>query len=298
MNKELVDYIKQQLSLSVSKNKITDVLLEQGWHQTEIDEAFLDAESGAIRDEGGALAQNFDDRGRENGSGGKKLLLVAGLSAAAMLVLAAIAVSFFGGANRGENQTNLPLEPANGSGAGVAVTENPRNEELEQPAAFENQIDPVLLAEIAKLEKTITPPAGWTSRQGTVSYRPLAIFFKPELEKDANGNDVFNENISIVRDNLIGAESEYVAKAKETLTSRMENYKIISERKVSLADGTAATLIGGSFAQNGMAMKNMQLYAAKGGNIYIITGVTLERNWNAQKDMIGAAVMSFKFPAN
>ncbi|HNU96517.1 MAG TPA: hypothetical protein PKH95_03845, partial [Candidatus Magasanikbacteria bacterium] len=44
MNKELVDYIKQQSSGGVSKNKVTEVLLEQGWHQTEIDEAFADAE--------------------------------------------------------------------------------------------------------------------------------------------------------------------------------------------------------------------------------------------------------------
>jgi hypothetical protein len=71
MNKELVDYIKQQLSLSVSKNKIADILLEQGWHQAEIDEAFLDAEGGAIRDGGGVSGQNFNDYGRENGPGGK-----------------------------------------------------------------------------------------------------------------------------------------------------------------------------------------------------------------------------------
>lgn len=296
MNKELVDYIKQQLSLSVSKNKIADILLEQGWHQAEIDEAFLDAEGGAIRDGGGVSGQNFNDYGRENVPGGKKLLLVAGLGAVAMLILAAIAVSFFGSSDQGQKQAGLP--PDNSETEALAPEVSQSEESNQEAASGENQADPALLAEVAKLEKTVTAPAGWTSRQGIMSSRPLVVFSKPESEKNENGDNIFIENINIVRDNLTITESEYVARAKEALKSNVGDYKIISERKVSLADGTAATLIGGSFVQNKIAMKNMQLYAAKNSKIYIITGVVLEKNWDAEKDLIGAAVMSFQFPAD
>ncbi|GEM_PF-690815 len=293
MNKELVDYIKQQLSLSVSKNKITEILLEQGWHQAEIDEAFLDAEGGAIRAaqeiSGGGESNDYS---RNDSAGGKKLLLFAGLGALAMLIVAAMAVSLSGkSGDDDKKQAVLPVQNA------PEVSETPAVEQ-ESPAVEENQVDPALLAEISKLEKTIVPPAGWTSRQGTVSYRPLAVFFKPEFEKDATGKNVFNENISVVRDGLLNGQAEYIAKAKAALSGKMSDYKILSDRKVNLADGSPATLIGGSFTQNGLAMKNMQLYAFENNNVYIITGVTLAQNWDAEKDMIGAAVMSFKFPKN
>jgi len=292
MNKELVEYIQQQLSLSVSKNKIIDVLLEQGWHQAEIDEAFLDAEGAAIR--GG---QDFSGDAslapaRDGGGSGKKILLVAGLGALAMLIVVAAVLAITSGRDNSKKPAVIaPVEPE------VVNNDTPVVEDEPAPAA-QNQIDPALLADISRLEQTITPPAGWTSRQGVMSYRPMAAFFKPEWEKDAAGNNLFNENISVVRDNLLSDEKDYVAKAKTVLQTNMTDYKIISERKVNLPDGSSATLLGGSFTQNDLAMKNMQLYASKNGRIYIITGVTLAKNWDAEKDMIGAAVMSFRFPEN
>lgn len=294
MNKELVEYIQQQLSLSVSKNKIIDVLLEQGWHQAEIDEAFLDAEGAVIRGGQASSGGNFAAPGQESTGtgGGKKILLIAGLGAVAMLIVVAIALALMGNRDGSKKPAVIaPVEPEIVNNDAPAVDNIPA-----VPAA--NQVDPAILAEIGGLGQSIIAPAGWISRQATVSYRPMAVFFKPEWEKDAAGNNIFNENIGIVRDNLIGSDADYIAKAKNALKERMADYKILSERKVNLADGTAATLIGGSFTQNGMAMKNMQLYAAKDNKIYIITGIVLAKNWDAQKDVIGAAVMSFRFPAN
>jgi len=297
MNKELVDYIKQQTEINISRNEITDILLQQGWHQSEIDEAF--AQAGAA-DGGEAIFGKEFDAGPEQGNGGgagKKALLFV-LPIAAVLLLAAGAMIFISQQNSPNSQnepTETPTAVEENSAPANAVVEDQPQETV---VAGQNQADPVLLAEIAKLEKSIVPPAGWTGRQGTVSYRPLAVFFKPVWEKDAAGENIFNENINILRDILSSSEEEYLAKAKTALQSNIENYKIISDRKVSLKDGTQATLIGGSFTQNGTAMKNMQLYAVKGSDIYIITGVTLAENWDAEKDMIGEAVLSFAFPEN
>jgi len=286
MNKELVDYIKQQSSAGVSRNKIIDILLEQGWHQTEIDEAFADAEGNAIREAGGAPREDgFDGAVGDGGGRNKKMLLGAGVAVLVLAMIFAVAASFMG---KGEKKEVAPLPVQT-----PPVAENPQNETVVED---EEQIDPAVIAEISRLEQTITPPSGWTSRQSVVGYRPMALFYKPEKEKDDAGNEIFNENVNIVRDNLLSKEEEYLAKAKGLLQSELENYKSLSERKVNLSDGTPATLIEASFTQKEMAVRSMQLYAAKSDKIYILTGVILAKNWDAEKDMVGAAAMSFKFP--
>ncbi len=286
MNKELVDYIKQQLSVSVSRNKIVDILLEQGWHQAEIDEAFSAAEGDAIRENGGTPRENeFDGAVGDGGGRNKKILLAAGVAVLVLAMIFAVAASFMG---KGEKKEAAPLLDQEPLAAESSQTET--------VVAEEEQVDPAVIDEISRLEQTITPPPGWTSRQAVVSYRPMALFFKPEQEKDDAGNKIFNEVVNIVRDNLLSKEEEYLAKAKGLLQSEIENYESLSERKINLSDGSLATLIESSFTQKEMAVRSMQLYAAKDNRIYILTGVVLAKNWDAEKDVIGAALMSFKFP--
>jgi hypothetical protein len=286
MNKELVDYIKQQLSVSVSRNKIIDILLEQGCHQAEIDEAFSAAEGDAIRENGGTPRENeFDGAVGDGGGRNKKILLAAGVAVLVLAMIFAVAASFMG---KGEKKEAAPLLDQEPPAAESSQTET--------VVAEEEQVDPAVIDEISRLEQTITPPPGWTSRQAVVSYRPMALFFKPEQEKDDAGNKIFNEVVNIVRDNLLSKEEEYLAKAKGLLQSEIENYESLSERKINLSDGSLATLIESSFTQKEMAVRSMQLYAAKDNRIYILTGVVLAKNWDAEKDVIGAALMSFKFP--
>jgi hypothetical protein len=94
----------------------------------------------------------------------------------------------------------------------------------------------------------------------------------------------------------LSKEEEYLAKVRGLLQSDLENYKTLSERKINLSDGSPATLIESSFTQREMAVRSVQLYAAKDNRIYILSGVVLAKNWDAEKDIIEAAVMSFKFP--
>jgi len=279
MNKELVDYIEQQLSAGVSKSKISDVLLEQGWHQAEIDEAFADAQGvagGMIQTESSVAA----------GTGGKKNLLIAAVAFLILVLVFAAVASFMG---KGEKE-EVPSLPENQE---VPAAGNPQNEAA---GADENEVDPAILAEISRLEKSIAPPAGWIVRQGMVNYRPMAIFFKPEAEKDENGKKIISEYVNVIRDSLLNNAADYIEKAKTAWQAKNVDYSLISERKVNLSDGAGAVLLTGSLVQNGAEIKNMQLFAGKGDVMYIISGFVLAKNWDAEKDMIGAAVMSFKFP--
>ena len=281
MNKELVDYIKQQSSDGVSKSKVTEVLLEQGWHQAEIDEAFADAQGVA-----GGMVQTESSAAVAAGTGGKKSLLIAAV-AFLILVLVFAAVASFMGKGEKEEVSSLPESQ-----------EAPAAEGLQGETATEgeDQIDPAIIAEISQLEKSITPPAGWIVRQGMVNYRPMAIFFKPEAEKDGNGEKIINEYVNVIRDNLLNNANDYVEKAKTAWQAKNVDYSLVSERKVNLSDGAGAVLLTGSLVQNDAEIKNMQLFVGKGDVMYIISGFVLAKNWDAEKDMIGAAVMSFKFP--
>jgi len=103
MNQELVEYIKQQTSLSVSKNKITDILLGQGWQQAELDEAFAAAE-GASNAAASKISQEETDPGaaddfeEETPSGGskKKIILIGGITLVLILAIGGI-LAFTGG---------------------------------------------------------------------------------------------------------------------------------------------------------------------------------------------------------
>jgi hypothetical protein len=286
MNKELVDYVSQQLGEGVSQKKIAEVLSEQGWQKEDVDAAFAQAGAGADQAEGEG--------------GGRKVLFI-GAGAVALLAVALLIFAAFGAKKPGADQTagdNAPANQTENSGAPVQ-----ENQVATETVAQAENVDPQVLAAIPVLEKTITPPSGWVSRQGTVSARPLAIFFKPVAEKDSSGKEIFNENISVTRDTLAQAGvndiAAYLDKSKTALqkNQKIVDYKIISEKKATLAGADQAVLISGSFTQNGMALKNMQLYAFKGGLVYIVTGFATVDNWDSEKDMIGQAIMSFKFPA-
>jgi len=165
-----------------------------------------------------------------------------------------------------------------------------------EAAGTEDQVDPAITAEISQLEKSIMPPVGWITRQGMVNRRPMAIFFKPEAEKDGNGKKVFNEYVNVIRDNLISGANSYVEKAKMAWLAQNVSYRLISESEVNLSDGAKAKLITGSFTQNAAEIKNMQLFVGRGDMMYIISGFVLAKNWDTEEEMITAAVMSFKFP--
>ena len=190
---------------------------------------------------------------------------------------------------KGEKE-EVPSLPENQE---VPAAEDPQSEAA---GADEDQIDPAIIAEISQLEKSIAPPAGWIVRQGMVNYRPMAIFFKPEAEKDGNGEKIINEYVNVIRDNLLNNANDYVEKAKTAWQAKNVDYSLVSERKVNLSDGAGAVLLTGSLVQNGAEIKNMQLFVGKGDVMYIISGFVLAKNWDAEKDMVGAAVMSFEFP--
>ena len=311
MNQELVDYIKQQMKVNVSKNKVVEVLLEQGWRQSEIDEAFLVAGGPAAAVKVGGFGENqFEEGGLERSVAGtaanRRMIMYVAAGLVVLAIFAAIIILPSLGSNK-ENPTVVtapkPLVVAHkDKSVKTAVAPTVADSQNTASDVAKKQASPSLMAAIKRLEISVQPPAGWAAREGTVRTRPLVVFFKPTTEKDSSGKDVYNENISISEDIYksvnVADPDGYVARAKGIIQAAVPSYKMVTEKKVKLGDGTEATLIGGSLSQNGLALKSMQLYAFKGDNACVITGIVAAANWDKEKDAVGAAVMSFKFPAD
>jgi flagellar basal body-associated protein FliL len=303
MNQELIDYIKQQMNLNVSKNKITDVLLGQGWQQAELDEAFSAAEGAPVSlrfSSGDPAGSQIDDseNGEISGSNRKTIIIAASVLVAVAMLAGIIILPLTGG--KKDDPGKVADDPKSTEVDKPAVTETDAQKE-ERLAAEKAAVDRAELASAAKeLVGLITPPAGWTSRAGIMDSRPLAAFFKPTKEKDDTGKEILTESITITRESIkpIGVSNidDYFAKSKDAIKSDIPDYKITAERKVNLGDSSQAILAGATFTDGGIALRNMQLVALKGDQVYVVTGVVLGSNWESEKDMLGAAVMSFKYP--
>jgi len=305
MNQELVDYIKQQLNINMSKNKITGVLLEQGWHQSEIDAAFSVAEgNGRIMDEPaeGDPANDYGHDPGSNDSGGKRrtvLMAVSGL----VIVAAAAGVGIFW------LMGNNPAEPKKGSSApsGNSFGTAPNDivpveltaEEKAKADQAREQVNTKMVEVIKQLEKSIEPPAGWELHVGNIQAYPLAVYVKPSAGGDKTSQK-FKENISIVRAFYkatdITDEASFLAKARTRLSNAEYNYKIISETEVELSDGKKATLWEEKFKKDGTAMQGLQMYVFNGDHVFVLTGVALDSDWNVEKDIIKNSILTFKVP--
>jgi hypothetical protein len=304
MNQELVEYIKQQTSLNVSKNKITDVLLGQGWQQAELDEAFNAAEGASKAAENKISYEEegldvVDDSGEgASGDPKKKLIIAGGITLVLVLLVGGILAFTSGGGKKEEKPADQ--KPVTENNAKPAEENNGQTPEVQETTVIEKPAvdNTALITAAEKLSKTVTAPAGWELRQGIINGRPLVGYFKPAPE--GTGENALTENVSITAESLkaanIATEADYLAKSKSALATSLKDYKVTVEKTVKLSDGTGATLIGSSSTQNGNPIRSIQLFTFKDGAAYVVTGVVLASNWEAEKDMLGAAVLSFKFP--
>lgn len=144
---------------------------------------------------------------------------------------------------------------------------------------------------------TIQMPKGWAVGKGTNINRTFTIFLSPNPERNQTGDIVFNENINIVKERTNRSFDSYVTLSKQALTKYLQDYRIIEERNVTLG-GTAGKVIGGTFTQNGLQLRSLQLFVQTGSLAYVLTALNLVSKWESDKDLIEASLMSFRPPFN
>jgi hypothetical protein len=142
---------------------------------------------------------------------------------------------------------------------------------------------------------TIQIPKGWTVGKGTNNNRQFTLFLSPNPERDQTGNIVFNENINIAKERTNSSFDAYVTLSKQALAKYLQDYRLIEERNVTLG-GEAGKVIGGTFTQNGLQLRSLQLFVQTGSLTYVVTASNLASKWDSDKDPIDASLMSFRLP--
>ena len=142
---------------------------------------------------------------------------------------------------------------------------------------------------------SVQPPKGWQVGQGSNNGRNFIIFLSPIQEKNNKGQVVFNENINITSEpNKEATSDAYVQKSRQALQQYLTGYKITDEKDTTV-NGQPAKIIGGTFAQNGLQLRSLQLFAFKGTTAYVVTGLALATKWDKDSPAIQASLTSFVF---
>ncbi len=144
----------------------------------------------------------------------------------------------------------------------------------------------------ASLGFKINSPAGWTKDEsgqlGTV-----VIFMNTQAE--TQGENAFNASINVTSSDLTGSTLEEVlAASKAQLPVVFQNHQLTTEKEVMIND-QKAYLIGSKFTQGVFDLENMQLLAAHGERVYVVTATSLATAWEKYEKAFEESLLSFGF---
>jgi len=75
----------------------------------------------------------------------------------------------------------------------------------------------------------------------------------------------------------------------------LTNYKIVEEKTTTI-NGRPAYLVGGTFTQNNLSLRSLQLFTFKDNTAYVVTALDLASQWAADSPAIVASLQTFQFP--
>lgn len=134
----------------------------------------------------------------------------------------------------------------------------------------------------------LVPPEGWTVDASGVQ-RTTVVFLDPQPTRSDAGSFSANINVIVVPseatlpDTVTGARAEL---------QRLTGYSTTADEPVTLADGTPAHVLGGTFSDtdSGFDLRNMQLFAVADGSTIIVTGTALLDAWDAYASVFGTSL--------
>jgi hypothetical protein len=137
----------------------------------------------------------------------------------------------------------------------------------------------------------LLPPSGWTvdtsGAQGTA-----AVFLDPDAVDTPKG--AFQPNVNVIVAPSPGGElTDLLAGTRSELAS-LNKYKSTEDEDVTLGDGTAAHLFGGTFTDqsSGLDLQNLQLFAVDDTSVYVVTGTAPVSAWSKYESELDAALRS------
>jgi len=260
INQQLPDYIKQQLQQGINGEQIKSSLLAIGWQTKDIDETFLQ-----ITNQNPATQVNSyisPNRTAENRKAKTRLILI--VIGIVVLIIFTIGMYFV----------------ATGQQTVVAKFLNIGSFALEKQA-YSN----------AKYGFQINAPKGW-SMDESGKFETTVLFLSTQANKEGEKNS--NAGISVVSKPSMGLILDaYANVVKKALPSKLQDYKLTDEKTLSV-NGEKARIISGTFTQNALHLKILQLIVVKNDKAHVVSGVALESAWNQYKDLIESSLLTFK----
>ncbi|MBP9759685.1 hypothetical protein KBD45_08390 [Candidatus Dojkabacteria bacterium] len=222
----------------------------------------------------------------------KKTMSIIGLILNILALIAAI-INAILGAIIGISQYNDIMKTTDFDFAPTEI-ESPSDNDTDTNTDITNNQNDLTLIEVkpyVNSEKgfSINPPKNWTEEDGS-SYGSIVTFMSDKVNEDS----VFAPNINVVSESAQGYSlDEYVDASIEGLTSYLEKYELIDQKKLDI-NGTDAVILSGKFTQENFDIQNMQLIYIKNDTAYIITATVLESEWNSNyEDIFNASFSSF-----
>jgi hypothetical protein len=123
----------------------------------------------------------------------------------------------------------------------------------------------------------LVPPAGWevdtSGAQGTA-----LILVDPVPSVTASGR--LNATVTVLGVSSPADLPTTIAGARQDL-QQLPEYRSTADEPVTLSDGTAAHLLGGTFRDptSGLALRNLQIFTVHEGATIVVTGLALPELW-------------------
>lgn len=128
---------------------------------------------------------------------------------------------------------------------------------------------------------SLTPPLGWAADTGGKPETKV-IFTSPTPDADPGGS--FTPNLTVVVSATPGVTLDAaVARTKATLPRLLKGYASIDDARVRTVSGEPAHILGGTYREAQLTLRNKQLLFVKDGKTYTLTGSGLASVWEAKQ---------------
>jgi hypothetical protein len=142
----------------------------------------------------------------------------------------------------------------------------------------------------------LLPPAGWkvdtSGAQGTE-----AVFLSPDPVPTAKGP--FQPNVNVIVAESPGGQVDDLLDGTRSQLATLNAYKSTTDQDVTLSDGNAAHLFGGTFTDktSGLDLQNLQLFTVDGSSLYVVTGTAPVTAWSKFEPVLDSSLRSLTLTA-
>jgi hypothetical protein len=137
----------------------------------------------------------------------------------------------------------------------------------------------------------LLPPDGWkvdtSGAQGTE-----AVFLDPSPVDTPKGP--FQPNVNVIVAQSPGGQLADLLDGTRSELASLNKYKSTTDEDLTLSDGSAAHMFGGTFTDqsSGLDLQNLQLFTLDNSSVYVVTGTAPASAWSKYESELDESLRS------